>query len=236
LKEFDSQNLNLKGVQVYSRDHKDQYFISIDMSSANFNAFKYITEDLVLNSPTYPEFIMKALSQATDLKPIKQTAIDYFANSKFTRQVVFGHLNPKRQQKVQQFLIQQVIKTLVEKGSFEISKFISCTSDETVMYTTKEEIQDQMATIRTLLDTHLPRISHTLKIEGFQLRCMESKTGRVVGFVKEFVDDRRPDFKSVPAFLFAQVFKKYYGISNVTEFDKKFMYEGFLCTLDEDLF
>lgn len=78
---------------------------------------------------------------------------------------------------------------------------------------------------------------NVLKVEGFVLRKITSKTGKAVGFVKEFVGEKSKsvEFKAVPIHLYAQVVKKYFN-QKIEKNDKMFIFEGMLCCIEEDLF
>lgn len=52
---------------------------------------KYVNPDIVLNAGTYQDFIKKF------------TDLEYVAESKYTRQIVFGKMNPKRHITVEKY-------------------------------------------------------------------------------------------------------------------------------------
>lgn len=72
---------------VFNEGNVGKYFISIDLKKANFQAMKYYNKDLVLGFNTYEEFMHNF------------TNLEYMIKSKYTRQVIFGNLNPKKQLK-----------------------------------------------------------------------------------------------------------------------------------------
>lgn len=67
---------------------------------------------IVLGCETYQELLSKF------------TQNPYIFESKHIRQVIFGHLNPKRQQTIQKFLMQKVVTALVDSG-FDFNSFVS---------------------------------------------------------------------------------------------------------------
>jgi hypothetical protein len=78
-------------------------------------------------------------------------------------------------------------------------------------------------------------MKNTFKVEGFHLNCVKSsKTEKIFGFVKEMINSPKVEFKAVPSFLFAQVFKKYYNLK-IEELDRKFIHEGMLATFDLEI-
>lgn len=87
----------LVDANLYSDTYTDIDVCKIDMISANFQAIKHHDNRLVDNCESYNELIGKI------------TDIPYFKKSKYTRQVIFGQLLPKRQGTIQKYLMQQFI-------------------------------------------------------------------------------------------------------------------------------
>lgn len=214
MKKFIYKN-KIKGQELYTKSNVGQYFISIDMSNANFNAMRYFDLELVLNCKSYQELARNF------------TDIDYLIHSKQLRQFIFGNMNPKKQQTIQLYMINQEVEKL--EKHFDISKFISSTSDEIVKISSKEKIEEEVELIQKL-------VSGFFKVEAFKLNSVESY--KVHGYVKEFIlGDKKGkvEFKGVPIYHFSQVFKKYFGLKP-HEYDKKFVYEGHLASFDQFLF
>lgn len=205
----------VKGQELYAKSNVGQYFISIDMSNANFNALNFFDPELVLNCKSYKELAGKF------------TKLDYLINSKQLRQVIFGNLNPKRQQTIQMFMMNQVVEKL--EKYFDISRFTSSTSDEIVLTSTKDSIDKDIEIIQKNVESFM-------KVEGFKLNCVESN--KVHGYVKEMILGEKKgkvEFKGTPIYYFPQVYKKYFGLK-VNEYDKKFIFEGQVASFDHFLF
>ena len=64
------------------------------------------------------------VSKFTEIKP--------FIESKQIRQVIFGHLNPKRQQTIQKYMMNLVVEIL-DKNGFDKCRFLSASSDEVIL-------------------------------------------------------------------------------------------------------
>eukprot|EP01080_Neovahlkampfia_damariscottae_P006477 gene6477-10482_t len=202
---------------VYCSDNLNRFLISIDMSSANFNALKFHNPEIVLGCESYKELV----SKFTEIKP--------FTESKQIRQVIFGHLNPKRQQTIQKYMMSLVVD-LLDVNGFERSRFLTASSDEVVLLSTKDKIEDEMKSISTIINEKL--LKGVFTVEGFMLNCVRStKTEKVFGYVKEFVGSEKVEFKTVPAYMFAQVYKKYFNLK-IEEIDRKFTFEGMIATFD----
>ena len=95
LSKYDIPNLGVGERSLYNEESEGGIFLSIDLKKANFQALKYVG---VLKDETYKDFIHR------------NNGTDYFADSKYLRQVIFGKLNPKRQIKVEKYLIYQKIQ------------------------------------------------------------------------------------------------------------------------------
>lgn len=109
---------------IFKQDNIGKMFVSIDLSKANFQAMKYVNPELVKNQDTYQDFVGQ------------YSGNDYIKNSKYTRQVVFGKLNPKRQITVERYLIEKV-KDLV--GNIPGCQLVSICNDE-LIYQAKDRV------------------------------------------------------------------------------------------------
>jgi hypothetical protein len=83
--------------------HDGKYFISLDHVTANFNALKFYDPSIVLHCANWQELISKF------------TELEYFKRSKYFRQIVFGHLNPKKQAIISKFITSEVYRALSSK-------------------------------------------------------------------------------------------------------------------------
>lgn len=96
---------------LYTQEIKEtDVFLSVDLKKANFQALKYVG---VIDENTYEEFI-KSFGGS-----------EYLAGSKYLRQVIFGKLNPKRQIKVEKWMITKISQV----GDFDV---FSVNSDEII--------------------------------------------------------------------------------------------------------
>lgn len=93
----DNNLIGLPTNKTYSYDNK--LYVSIDMISANFNSIKRYDQRNELGSD-YNDLLTKF------------NVPEVFKHSKYFRQVIFGNLNPKRQQLVQRNMIQQLVRNL----------------------------------------------------------------------------------------------------------------------------
>lgn len=135
-KEFNAANMNqwklpeevrsLPDMNIYNQSSVGKTFISIDLKKANFQALKFINPDIVLEADTYEDFIDKFVGYDSE----------YFRTSKYTRQVIFGKLNPKRTIVVEKFIMSKVWDVLrSDKVGFlneYDAKLIAFKSDELI--------------------------------------------------------------------------------------------------------
>ncbi len=188
---------------VYKEPCVGQYFISIDLKAANFQMFRKFNPALIQNAKTYDEFI----SYFTDM--------EYFKKSKYTRQVIFGNLNPKRQTTMEKYYTYQILKWLLNDVHLPESRVAVFTHDEIILtaegFISKEEMEKCKSKIKEILDLDV-------SVESFHLAAVEE------AFVKE-KSDGTVAFKNASGVRFPQIYKAYYNMP-INENDKVFFYEG----------
>ena len=87
---------------IYNANNNMDFFISIDLKKANFQALNKVDRNILLNSDTYEDFIHKF------------TDSQYIANSKYFRQCIFGKMNPKRHITVEKYYTCQIYKRIID--------------------------------------------------------------------------------------------------------------------------
>lgn len=180
---------------IYKQINTGKYFVSIDLVKANFQALKYFNAELVNDKSNYKEF----LANYTD--------IEYFAESKHLRQVIFGNLNPKRQAKIERYLIELVINYLIENGIIHADEIKMVTTDELVFSISEEKINDWVDKVDTLTDVIKETLSIDVDIEVFKLESVLDSY-----YVKEFLNKEGYQLMCVPQLYFPQVYKAYHGL------------------------
>ena len=194
---------NVPKGQVYKAVNDGRRFLSIDLAKANYQALRFYTrtilshapaaDDLILGTSTFDEFIHRFTDEP------------YFAEAKKFRQVIFGNMNPKRQQKIQKFIIDGVLRFLFDGGWFTEADLRDYTSDEAVFVLNDDvDLDGVCAALRGLaaergIDLHL---------DVYTLRWLRRAGDRLEGgdklFARAFTDGR-VDLKGVEATLVAQV-------------------------------
>jgi len=201
--------LNIPKQDIFNTNNDGKYFLSIDLKKANYNAMKYYDEGLTLNTNNYNEFI----SKYTDLEYIKQ--------SKYIRQVIYGNLNPKKQQKIQLYIVSKILNDIVLKY-FNIKNLKNVSHDEiVVLIDDLDYVINHNPSIYLDIDNYCRQLEVEVNIELFKLKQFKPYSY----FVKEFYDSNKVEFKNIPVVYFAQIYKNYFNME-LTDYDLMFYYEG----------
>jgi hypothetical protein len=200
--------------EIYTRDNVDKTFISIDMKQANFNCFLLISDVLEGNQ----EYVFRGKKSYKDYLHLF-TPREYFKQSKYLRQVIFGNLNPKKQQQMQKYIMDYIV--YVVRRKIDASKFFKSSADEIIIQSDSSE--DKLE-IKKCIDESF------YNVKMFKLKQLGDKPY----FVKEF-DDSTIEFKCVPLHFFPQCYKYYHNLS-ITEKDRTFIFENNLAIFQESLF
>ena len=92
MNQFGCKNQGYPTKDIFKETFDGKVFLSIDMKKGNFTALHHYNPAIVGNKDTYEKF----LGIFTDK--------EYFKDSKYIRQVVFGNVNPKRQVTYEKYL------------------------------------------------------------------------------------------------------------------------------------
>ena len=223
-KKFSDCIIQIKNKELYTTENVGKKFYSIDLKKANYHAMKWYSEDLILNSESYEDMI----SNFTDF--------EYFKKSKYFRQVLFGNLNPKRQQSIQQYMMKQILnKLLTNNNNLNI---FSVSRDEIVIELEHESFINEIPESTKKIEQSFYNIPYfdKLHINKFILNSVEDKF-----FVKCFNNNGNLqtmdgyELKCVPDLLFAQVYKKFNNLE-LHENDLLFYYEKQLAKFINPLF
>ena len=122
---------------------------------------------------------------------------DYMLISKIIRQILFGNLNPKRQQKIQYYMMNQVADRLIKAG-VDVSSVYSLSSDELIF----EQGEHQ----KEAIEAAIAPLEYKVRVEAFTLRRPFNKPF----FVKER-DNGSVEFKMVPTSVMAEFIKRFEG-------------------------
>lgn len=208
-----------KHKSIYNNDSTDRTFISIDLAQGNFQAMKYICPEIFEGNETYEEWIKT------------YTDMDYFINSKYTRQRVFGELNPKRQMAIEKSLIANVYEDyremFPEPEVFNADEIIF--DAECLENLNCEEFEEELFK-KYGIRFHVEKFT----IEAYRITNNKGETIKEF-FVKRFIDCGKKGYRivGVPLCFHAIVYKELNG-QEINFTDKCFMNEGLIsCFIDE---
>jgi hypothetical protein len=138
---------NLPTTKLYYPENHKKGFVSLDMKNANFQILSKYADIIPDNS--YYDFIKYiALKLHADTHiPYNldfSLLMDYFENAKSMRQYIFGNCNPKKQQQAQNYIINNIGKTIQDKLGVPVYKL---SSDELIIAEENAEDMDCTAEI-----------------------------------------------------------------------------------------
>jgi hypothetical protein len=217
--ETSSRSVTTSKKGIYKTPNDGRSFISIDLVKANFHSLKSIDSDLVNGKEDYYEFICDFASPED---------YEYCPNSKSMRQIIFGNLNPKKQQTIQRNVISEIIKLLVDVLKIDEDLIVASTSDEVIIDITdyNYSIDDLEFEIKSTIKMNIE--GFPVRIENFQLYHIgKGCYSKVIhGY------DSRIELKNIPGIFFPQVYK----FSNRIPLDEKdmmFIQDGCLASFLE---
>ena len=205
--------LNIKQGDTYKSYNIGKKFISIDMKKANFSALVHygnMNEIPFFNSYNYKEFIMQF------------TPYEYFVESKYIRQVIFGNCNPKRQIHYESYLMSNLINSMIDLNLFTIEDVYSMNSDEFII-----AMNDNINT-QAIFD-------FCDKFTDFPISYQEFIVGQLVGtqaFIKKDTTTNEITFKCINPYE-APFIYRWYKNQEYMDNDALFIFEGKLAKLLE---
>jgi len=220
LTKYDIEPNGIKQKDIYTMENVNRTFISLDLVKANFNVMKMYDSSLTLGYQTYDELV----SSVTDF--------DYFKKSKYLRQVIFGNMLPKKQQKLQKWVMRQLVEMLNKDIGIDMNDFVSASADEVLFAIDPKDADKFVGMIERKLKSNdnTSDFAAWVRVEAFTLKSIGNKKF----FVKEFLDSTI-EFKGIPSFLFMQVYKRFVN-KEVIKMDKMFFHEGYLASFEQGVF
>ena len=217
---------NFPDMNIYNQSSIGKTFISIDLKKANFQALKWVNPDIVLDSDTYEDLID---SWGYDS--------EYMRTSKYTRQVIFGKLNPKRTITVEKYVMSKVYDVIINDkmnfiGEYD-AKLVAFKSDELIFEVLVEnpvvgseqlfQYMKQIIKDNVGVDVHIDLFKvgriETLNHNNITVDCY-IRTNLLTGEEK---------LKSASQIFYPQLYKIWKG-KEINEKDLVFLGEGQLAT------
>lgn len=208
---------------LYTNEQDGCLFLSFDMKKANFQTLRYANPAIVFDANTYEEFIGKF------------TDLDYLKESKYSRQRIFGELNPKRTMGLEQSITTEFTKEY--KARLGIYGFVpfSLKNDEIIFKFEGSEDKFESFSIDPTIeyDGIIYKVSK-FKLHARQFKLATSSSILTVYEKEEYLDAHRRILKGVPATYYPQVDKLLRG-EEIKPSDLKFYYEHEICSFDYPL-
>ena len=224
--EIPKEMKNFPDMNIYNQSSIGKTFISIDLKKANFQALKWVNPDIVLDSDTYEDLID---SWGYDS--------EYMRTSKYTRQVIFGKLNPKRTITVEKYIMSKVYDAVINDKMNFINEYdaslVAFKSDELIFEVLAENpvvgsevlfnYMKQIIKDKVGVDVHMDlfRVGEisTLNHNNITVNCY-IRTNLLTGEEK---------LKSASQIFYPQLYKLWKGM-DINEKDLVFLSEGQLAT------
>lgn len=220
---------NVSNKNIFNQENVGGIFLSIDLKKANFQALKFVNKEIVRNTDTYEDFIGTF------------TNLNYIKESKYTRQVIFGKLNPKRHITIEKYITFNVLETYFRmEGCLKDSQLISLSNDEIIFKIANnplemsKELLIETKDIEDFIqkDTGFVVSANYFQLGGLQL-LTEKDEPRQTMYVKHDFKSGKNTLKCVPVNYHAIVYKLFNGIKH-TSYDDYFNYEGLVCKFTND--
>lgn len=207
---------NLPDINIYNQSSVGKTFLSIDLKKANFQALKRLG---IIEGDTYEKFISK------------WTDSEYFKKSKYTRQVIFGKLNPKRTIAVEKKIMEHV-KSWFEIYEFKGLKLVSFKSDE-LIYEITDTIPKGLDEKK--LENEIENVD--IRVEIFTIGRIECKNHNDIPvdcYIRKCHTTGEETLKSASQIFYPQLYKLWKN-QNICEIDLAFLAEGQVAHFDNPL-
>lgn len=198
--------------EIYKDYNVGKFFISIDMTKANFTALRCFSPEIFGNTSTWDEFLGKF------------TSSEYIRSSKYIRQVIMGNCNPGRQITYEKYLMGQLLKEL-EPNKLCV---FSVKSDEIIIDVTEQVKSSSKETVysefKSLVLNKAKLVNENLNVR-VELFCIES-IDDTSGYKRIYFDgEEHTEFKCLNSYTAPIAFRNLLG-ETVTDSDRTFVFEN----------
>lgn len=221
--------INVSSNNIYNQENiVNKIFLSIDLKKANFQALKYVNPKIVYDCETYEDFIGKF------------TDLNYIKDSKYSRQVIFGMLNPKRHITVEKYMINEIRKVLIPILQEDKFKLISMSNDELIyeilIEQNENEYKDIVKNIEIIINNSLGFKCNIdiFFIAGYDLYSLNTFNKIVTFYERNSLIKSNSILKCVPQPLFPIIYKLYHNLP-VTQEDRFIEYERMKTEIKDNL-
>jgi hypothetical protein len=205
---------------LYTNEQDGCMFISYDMKQANFQTLRYANPCIVCSAETYEEFIGLF------------THLDYIKKSKYTRQVIFGKMNPKRTMNLEKWITNEFAKTIEISDKCEL---FSLNADEIILKWNGSEDEFDKFEVKSSINFNGVEFKGSkFKLHARQFKLATSDSILTVYEKEDYLNGHRRILKDVPATYMPQVYKLLSGME-IKPSDLKFYFEHQICSFDYSL-
>jgi len=218
---------------LYTNEQDGCMFISYDMKKANFQTLRYANPAIVYDAKSYEDFIGKF------------TDLDYIKKSKYTRQVIFGKMNPKRTMNLEKWITNRFSESIISSTNSIINIFekghsrdyimsekvvpFSLNADEIILkWNGTEEEFEKLDIIPSITFEGVEYKGSKFKLHARQFKLATSSSILTVYEKEDYLNVHKRILKGVPATYMPQVYKLLGGME-IKPSDLVFYYEHELC-------
>ena len=224
MQRYEIKNKQYPKKNIYAEDCVGKQYLSIDLKKANFQALRYVNKDIVDKCDSYEEF----MSKFTDL--------EYIHNSKYTRQVIFGKLNPSRQINVEKYIMSKIDDIIIENDILKESKIVCLNSDE-LIYEINNNLIINIETINLIEKLVKEQLDIIVKCEFFNVNTIKfslpsSSTLTIYHKLNLLTNEYK--LMCAPMTYIPQILRLLNN-EDINISDRTFYYEGCLATFNEQL-
>lgn len=220
---LDPELRSLPDTNIYNQSSVGKTFLSIDLKKANFQALREVG---VISGDSYEDF----LSQWTDS--------EYFKKSKYTRQVIFGKLNPKRTITYEKYMMGE-IKKLFEKHFLlhNSMTLVAFKSDELIYELDSKAVNYLRANEQVIEKDIETYLSINVRAEIFTIGRIECKNHNGITvdcYIRRCMTTGEETLKSASQIFYPQLYKIWKG-DKIFTIDLTFLAEGQIAHFDNPL-
>lgn len=192
---------------IYNMGFSGGKYLSLDLRKANFQALRYWDPTMFPESPTvdgaWGDWVNSMCGENEDLSW-------YMKKSKYLRQVIFGNCNPKRQIKLERWMIGEGAWKFLELAGIPEDSVVFASTDEVIVRDPGIPLD-----LKALEEIVMKETRIELKAELFTLESVAylTGTGETLRVFKKIYPGGRIEYKGVNRNYFAQVYMDQKGIN-----------------------
>lgn len=211
--------------EIYTSSNIGKVLLSIDLTSANFQALKRFSPNIFYNKNTWEDYLKNFTSEYSKI------------NSKHLRQVIFGALNPKRTVTYERYITSLLLKEIIEvENLFSETEIISTMNDE-IVFLINETLPDknnenysELIKKIDIITNEIEKISNKLNIKTHSEIFVLSKEKDDSTYKKNLFMEDKIKFKKTNNLTLPFIVREING-EEPKEEDYVFIFEGNLCKL-----